>query len=150
MVWQRHGDRFGRYAGLQAGAKAYLLKDTPREELLACIQAVHAGRSFIPLEVGAKLTERMNSPELSKRESEVLQLMAAGISNLEIGEALSITEGTVKSHINNILSKLNVSDRTQAVIAALKRGIVRLPYGIGFPRSLEKHISILKASERLI
>jgi two-component system NarL family response regulator len=69
----------------------------------------------------------MNSPELSKRESEVLQLMTAGMSNLEIGEALSITEGTVKSHINNILSKLNVSDRTQAVIAALKRGIVTLP-----------------------
>lgn len=115
------------YRGLQAGAKAYLLKDTPREELLACIQAVHAGRSFIPMEVGARLAERMNSPELSKRECEVLQLMTAGISNLEIAEALNITEGTVKSHINNILSKLNVSDRTQAVIAALKRGIVKLP-----------------------
>jgi two-component system NarL family response regulator len=115
------------YRGLQAGAKAYLLKDTPREELLACIQAVHIGRSFIPPQVGARLVERMNSPELSKREREVLQLMAAGMSNLEIGEALSISEGTVKSHINNILSKLNVSDRTQAVIAALKRGIVSLP-----------------------
>jgi two-component system NarL family response regulator len=69
----------------------------------------------------------MNSAELSKREREVLQLMTAGMSNLEIGEALNITEGTVKSHINNILSKLNVSDRTQAVIAALKRGIVKLP-----------------------
>jgi DNA-binding NarL/FixJ family response regulator len=115
------------YRGLLAGAKAYLLKDTPREELLACIEAVHAGRSFIPLEVGARLAERMNSPELSKREREVLQLMTAGMSNLEIGEALSITEGTVKSHINNILSKLNVHDRTQAVITALKRGIVKLP-----------------------
>ncbi|MEP0879440.1 response regulator transcription factor [Funiculus sociatus GB2-M2] len=69
----------------------------------------------------------MNSPDLSKRESEVLHLMTAGRSNLEIGEVLSIREGTVKSHVNNILSKLNVSDRTQAVIAALKRGIVRLP-----------------------
>jgi two-component system NarL family sensor kinase len=115
------------YRGLQAGAKAYLLKDTPREELLACIQAVHVGRSFIPMEVGARLAERMNSPELSKRECEVLQLMTAGMSNLEIGEALTITEGTVKSHINNILSKLNVNDRTQAVIIALKRGIVALP-----------------------
>jgi DNA-binding NarL/FixJ family response regulator len=115
------------YRGLQAGAKAYLLKDTPREELLACIQAVHAGRSFIPPQVGARLAERMNCPELSKREREVLQLMTAGMSNLEIGEALTITEGTVKSHINNILSKLNVNDRTQAVILALKRGIVTLP-----------------------
>jgi two-component system NarL family response regulator len=69
----------------------------------------------------------MNSPELSKRESEILQLMTAGMSNLEIGEALTIVEGTVKSHINNIFSKLNVNDRTQAVITALKRGIVTLP-----------------------
>jgi DNA-binding NarL/FixJ family response regulator len=115
------------YRGLQAGAKAYLLKDTPREELLTCIQAVHAGRSFIPMEVGAKLAERMNSPELSKRESEILQLMTAGMSNLEIGEVLTIVEGTVKSHINNIFSKLNANDRTQAVITALKRGIVTLP-----------------------
>ncbi|NJM86102.1 MAG: response regulator transcription factor [Cyanobacteria bacterium CRU_2_1] len=115
------------YRGLQAGAKAYLLKDAPREELLICIRAVNAGRSFIPPEVGARLAERMNSPELSRREREVLHLMAAGKSNLEIGNALRITEGTVKSHVNSILSKLSVSDRIQAVIVALKRGLVNLP-----------------------
>jgi two-component system, NarL family, response regulator len=115
------------YRGLQAGAKAYLLKDTPREELLHCIQAVHAGRSFIPPDIGVRLAERMNSPELSKREREVLQLLPAGMSNSEIGAALQITEGTVKSHVNNILGKLNVGDRTQAVIVALKRGLISLP-----------------------
>ncbi len=115
------------YRGLQAGAKAYLLKDTPREELLLCIYAVHAGRSFIPPDIGVRLAERMNSPELSKREREVLQLIPVGMSNSEIGTTLQITEGTVKSHVNNILSKLNVSDRTQAVMVALKRGLISLP-----------------------
>ncbi|GAA6616914.1 response regulator [Scytonema sp. NUACC26] len=115
------------YRGLQAGAKSYLLKDVPREELLNCIQTVHSGQSFIPPEVGAKLAERMKSPELSKREREVLELMATGKSNLEIAAALHISESTIKTHINNILNKLNVSDRTQAVITALKRGMVSLP-----------------------
>lgn len=115
------------YRGLQAGAKGYLLKDVPREELLACIRAVHLGRSFIPPEVGAKLAERMSCPELSKREQEVLEIMARGMSNGEIAATLHISEGTVKTHINNILNKLNVNDRTQAVIVALKRGIVGLP-----------------------
>ena len=78
------------------------------------------------MKVGARLVQRMNSPELSKREREVIQLMTAGMSNLEIGEALTITESTVKSHINNILSKLNVNDCIQAIIIALKRGIVSL------------------------
>lgn len=115
------------FRGLQAGAKAYLLKDAPREQLLLCIQTVHAGRSFIPPDVGVKLAERMGSPILSKREREILQLLPQGMSNLEIGTALQITEGTVKSHVNNILSKLDVSDRTQAVMVALKRGLIGLP-----------------------
>lgn len=115
------------HRGLQAGAKAYLLKDTPREELILCIQTVHAGRSFIPPNIGMRLAERMNSSVLSKREREVLELISAGMSNLEIGTTLQITEGTVKSHMNNILSKLNVGDRTQAVMVGLKRGLISLP-----------------------
>lgn len=114
------------YRGLQAGAKAYLLKDTSREELILCIQTVHAGRSFIPPNIGVRLAERMSNPILSKREREVLELISVGMSNLEIGATLQITEGTVKSHINNILSKLNVDDRTQAVMIALKRGLISL------------------------
>lgn len=73
------------------------------------------------------ISERISSPVLSKREREVLQLLPVGMSNLEIGTTLQITEGTVKSHVNHILSKLNVSDRTQAVIVALKRGLISLP-----------------------
>jgi two-component system, NarL family, response regulator len=114
------------YRGLQAGAKAYLLKDTPREELLRCIQTVYAGRSFIPPHIGERLVERMSSPVLSKREREVLELISVGMSNLEIGTTLQITEGTVKSHMNNIFGKLNVRDRTQAVIVAMKRGLIRV------------------------
>lgn len=114
------------YRGLRAGAKGYLLKDASCDELLEAIRVVHAGRSRIPPEVGAKLAERMSNPELSVREQEVVRLMATGKSNQEIGTALGITEGTVKFHVNNILSKLQVNDRTQAVIKALKRGIASL------------------------
>lgn len=114
------------YQGLRAGAKAYLLKDTPCEELLETIRAVHAGQKYIPSQVGAKLAERMSNPELSEREREVVRLMATGKSNQEIAASLKVAEGTVKFHVNNILSKLQVSDRTQAVIVALKRGIAKL------------------------
>ncbi|MBD2524692.1 response regulator [Nostoc sp. FACHB-133] len=114
------------YRGLQAGAKGYLLKDAKPNELLNAIRMVHRGQQYIPPEVGAKLVQRMSNPELSERELDVLRLMAQGMSNLEIATALTIGESTVKSHINRILSKLGVSDRTQAVIIAVKRGIVSL------------------------
>lgn len=114
------------YRGLRAGAKGYVLKDAEPEELLSAIRSVHNGQQYIPPAVGAKLAERMGSPELSDRELEVLRLMAAGKSNLEISDALSIAEGTVKFHVKNILSKLGVGDRTQAMIVALKRGIITL------------------------
>lgn len=114
------------YRALQAGAKGYLLKDTPREELLEAIRAVHAGRKHIPPEVAAKLAERLTSETLTEREREVLQLIVAGQSNKEIGASLNITEGTVKVHVNGLLGKLGVSDRTQAVTEALRRGLVHL------------------------
>lgn len=114
------------YRGLHAGAQGYLLKDAKPGELLNAIRAIHNGQKYIPPEVGAKLLQRMSNPELSERELEVLRLMAQGMGNQEIGTALSIGESTVKSHVNRILSKLGVSDRTQAVITAVKRGIVSL------------------------
>lgn len=114
------------YRGLQAGAKAYLLKDAPCDELLVAIHHVFKGRSHIPHAVGAKLAERINYPPLSPRELDVIKLMTQGKSNREIGKALCISEGTVKFHVNNILSKLQVSDQIQAVIIALKRGITSL------------------------
>jgi two-component system NarL family response regulator len=114
------------YRGLRAGAKAYLLKDAPREELMECIRAVHAGRMWIPPDVAAKLATRMGDEDLTPRELEVLQLMVQGKSNKEIGNVLGVSEGTVKIHVNHILEKLKVSGRTEATSAALKRGIVRL------------------------
>lgn len=114
------------FRGLQAGAKAYLLKDVGRQVLLATIRAVHAGQSPVSPEVGAKLAGRIGSEQLSERELEVLRLLVRGMSNQEIAGALFISESTVKFHVNHILSKLNAGDRTQAVIIALKRGLASL------------------------
>jgi two-component system NarL family response regulator len=114
------------YRGLRSGAKGYLLKDSKPSELRTAIRTVHNGQQYIPPNVGAKLVERMTNPELTNRELEVLQLVAQGMSNLEISTALGITEGTVKSNMNRILSKLGAKDRTQATIIALKRGIASL------------------------
>ncbi len=114
------------YRGLRAGAKAYLLKDAPREELLECIHAVHAGKTWIPPDVAAKLATRVSASDLTPRELEVLQMIVAGKSNKEIGVILHISEGTVKVHVNHILQKMGVGGRTEASIEALKRGLVRL------------------------
>ncbi|MCG5057261.1 MAG: response regulator transcription factor [Limnoraphis sp. WC205] len=114
------------YRGLQAGAKGYLLKDTDPNELFAAIRQVFAGQKYIPSTVGAKLAERMGNSQLSDRELQVLCLIVAGKNNQEIGETLHISKSTVKFHVNNILSKLNVKDRTQAALVALKRGIASL------------------------
>lgn len=111
---------------LRAGARAYMLKDAPREELLACIKAVHEGLTLIPPAIATKLAETIGVPTLTARELEVLDLAGGGKSNKEIAELLSITEGTVKSHMRSVLGKLDASDRTQAVTIALRRGILRL------------------------
>ena len=114
------------YRGLQAGAKAYLLKDVGREVLLATIRAVHAGKTPVSSEVGAKLAVRAGYDQLSERETEVLRLLVKGMSNQEIAGVLFISESTVKFHVTHILGKLNATDRTQAVITALKRGLANL------------------------
>lgn len=114
------------YRGLGAGAMAYILKGASPDELIDTIRAVHAGQTRIPSEVAAKLAARMNSPNLTSREMEVLRLIVAGQSNREIGGSLQISEGTVRAHVNNLLSKLGVSDRTQAATLALRKGLVRL------------------------
>jgi len=114
------------YRGLQAGAKGYLLKNTSAEILATAIRAVDLGKKYVPTEVAMKLAERIVASELTNRELEVLRLLTKGKTNHGIGSALNITEGTVKFHVNNILSKLGVNDRTQAVIMGLKRGLTRL------------------------
>jgi DNA-binding NarL/FixJ family response regulator len=114
------------YRALQAGARGYLLKDMLREGLIEAIRAVHAGQRRIPAEVANRLADRMTRTELTSREMEVLELIVRGRSNKQIGAELGIAEGTVKIHINNILSKLGVDDRTQAATSALQRGLVHL------------------------
>lgn len=115
------------YRSLQAGAQGYLLKDVFFEDLEAAIRAVHAGQRRIPAAIAERLAGRMGGSELTGRELEVLSEIVRGLSNREIAAALKISEATVKSHINNILSKLGVTDRTQAATTALQRGIVHLP-----------------------
>ncbi|HWQ31465.1 MAG TPA: response regulator transcription factor [Blastocatellia bacterium] len=114
------------YRALQAGAQGYLLKGMSFDELLAAIRTVHAGARRIPAPVAERLAERMAGQELTGRELQVLELIVKGRSNREISAELSISEATVKSHINSLLGKLGVSDRTQAATSALQRGIIHL------------------------
>jgi len=114
------------YRGMRAGAKSYLLKDVRREELFECIREVHKGRSFLPPAVAVKLAERLPAEELTPRELEVLRLVAAGKPNKLIGADLSITEVTVKSHVQSVFRKLNVLSRTEAIAVANRRGLLHL------------------------
>ena len=114
------------YRSLQAGAKGYLLKDMFFEELETAIRSVHAGARRIPAAIAERLAERMSGSILTARELEVLTLIVKGQSNKEIAASLKISEATVKSHINSVLSKLGVTDRTQAATTALQRGLVHL------------------------
>jgi len=114
------------FRAIQAGAKSYMLKGMSVEELIDAIQTVHRGRSRIPAAVADRLAERLSGNALTERETEVLRTIVAGKSNKEIASALFISEATVKTHINNLLSKLGATDRTQAARIALQRGIVHL------------------------
>jgi two-component system NarL family response regulator len=111
---------------IKAGAKGYLLKDARREELLDCIRKVNSGQTWLPNALAAKLAESMSSEPLTGRELDVLNLLASGKSNKEIGGHLFITETTVKSHLRSIFSKLNVLSRTEAIATASRRGLVQL------------------------
>ena len=115
------------HRALESGAQAYLLKAMSHADVTATIRKVHSGSRVIPKAVSKTLAERPPQSELSAREIEVLELIGGGLSNKEIGVRLGITEATVKWHVNIILSRINVSDRTQAVVAALQRGIMHLP-----------------------
>ncbi len=112
------------YRALQAGAKGYLLKGMNSEELIDAIRTVHKGKSRIPAAVAERLAERLSGPTLTDRETDVLRLIVSGNSNKEIAGALFISEATVKTHVNSLLGKLGVTDRTQATTTALQRGIV--------------------------
>lgn len=114
------------FRALQAGAKAYFLKDAPRDEIISCVRSVSSGLTVIPPAIAAKLAGHLSITALTSRELEVLRVMADGKSNKQIAQALGITEGTVKSHVNAIMRKLDANDRTQAVTGALRQGLLRL------------------------
>jgi len=119
------GDVQARRA-LQAGARAYLLKNSLHTELLDTIRAVHAGRKNLSPEVSFELAEHAAEEILSPLEVRVLRLISDGNSNKEIAAVLSVTEDSVKGHVRNILSKLGATDRTQAAMIGVKRGIIQL------------------------
>jgi two-component system, NarL family, response regulator len=114
------------FRAIQSGAKSYLLKDTPEDELAETIRSVRAGKEILPGKVAKRLAARRQRADLSQREMEVLQLLTKGRSNKEISASLFITEDTVKAHLKTLFSKLNVKDRTEAAISAIRHGIVHL------------------------
>lgn len=114
------------HRAIQAGAQGYVLKNTTGDKLIPALRAVAGGQKWIPKEIASRLAERNMFEELTPRELQVLQQMAKGLANKEIGDVLKITEHTVKDHLKNILGKLRVADRTEAVTVALQRGIIQL------------------------
>jgi len=135
IVFTTYSDDEYLFAAIKAGAKGYLLKDAPREDLFNAIRAVSRGESLIQPVFTTKVLDKLASElsrkstgadALSDRETEVLDLMAKGVSNKDIADQLSITQSTVKTHVTSIFQKLNVTTRTEAVTTALKRGIIHL------------------------
>lgn len=114
------------HRALQAGARAYLLKNMPPNEIVDVIRQVRAGKKRVPAEVAAQLAEHMSDEELTRREVEVLQKVAGGNRNRDIANLLFISEETVKVHIKHIMDKLGAKDRTQAIAIAVRRGIIEL------------------------
>ncbi len=114
------------YRAVQAGAAGYLLKEMPLPTLVEAIRAVHAGKQYFPPAISERLAEQLRQAHLTERELTVLKAIAKGMSNKEIGSVCGIAEATVKAHITNILEKLQVADRTQAVTTAIKRGLIHV------------------------
>jgi DNA-binding NarL/FixJ family response regulator len=114
------------HQALEAGARSYIIKGMPHDALVSALRRVHSGGRFIPPPVSRALSSRLPNSDLSAREREVLDLLVKGRSNKEIATELGISESTVKCHVSVILMRLNVTDRTQAVVTALQRGLVHL------------------------
>jgi DNA-binding NarL/FixJ family response regulator len=111
---------------MRAGASAYVLKSTPKNELLSAIRSVHAGRRHIPHDVAARLAEHLGDDDLTTRELEVLRLIRDGYRNKQIADQLAIAETTVNFHIKNLVDKLRANDRTHAVTIAVRRGLLQI------------------------
>jgi two-component system, NarL family, response regulator len=113
------------FSSIRAGAKGYILKSAPRAEIIAALRKVGAGERYLPDYVAATIASRLSAPSLTGRETEVLQLLRVGISNKEIARQIHVSEGTVKAHVREILSKLGAISRTEAVNLALQRGLLK-------------------------
>lgn len=114
------------YRAVQAGAQGYLLKDTSLKEMIEAIKTVHSGKRYIPRDIAARLAERMMRANLTSRELEILKMLAKGLTNKQIGHALGISDNTAKNHVNSIIEKLEVSDRTEAATTAIQRGLITM------------------------
>jgi DNA-binding NarL/FixJ family response regulator len=114
------------YRAVQAGAQGYLLKDTSLKEMVEAIQTVHSAKRYIPREIASRLAERMMRSDLTPRELEILKMLSKGLTNKQIGHALGISDNTVKNHVNSIIEKLEVSDRTEAATTAIQRGLITI------------------------
>jgi DNA-binding NarL/FixJ family response regulator len=112
------------YRAIRAGAQGYLLKDTPESEMVAAIFIVMQGKRYIPRHIAARLADRMMKDDLTGRELEILELLAQGLTNKQIGKDRNISDNTVRNHVNNIMEKLGVSDRTEAVASAIRSGVL--------------------------
>ena len=115
------------YRSVQAGAQGYLLKGAPQSDVVEAIHTVHSGRRYLPRHIAVRLAERIMRTDLTARELEVLHMLARGFTNKEIGNALEISGNTVRNHVNSIIEKLEVSDRTEAATTAIQRGIIEVP-----------------------
>ncbi|MFZ0745575.1 MAG: response regulator transcription factor [Terracidiphilus sp.] len=114
------------YRAVQAGAQGYLLKDAPQSDMIDAIRAVYAGKRYFPRHIAARLAERMMRTNLTARELEVLNMLARGLTNKQIARALDISDNTARNHVNSIIEKLEVSDRTEAATTAIHRGIIEV------------------------
>lgn len=112
------------YRAFQAGAQGYLLKDTPLVKMIEAIMTVHSGKRFVPGHIALRLAERMMRTDLTARELEILRLVAKGPTNKQIAKTLGISGNTVRNHVNSIIEKLEVADRTEAATKAIQRGII--------------------------
>ena len=126
IVLSTYGGDENIFRAFQAGAMAYFLKDIKGQDLVDAIRAVHAGQRVVPPEIASQLAGRVPLTALSPREMEILTLVAKGKSNKEIGAELNISEGTVRVHASNLLSKLHCNGRAQAVSEAIRRGIIEV------------------------
>jgi DNA-binding NarL/FixJ family response regulator len=112
------------YQAVGAGAEGYLLKSTPQDGLLDAIRLVRANKRYLPAHIAAQLSDRMARSDLTPREHQILQLVAKGLTNKEIGRVIGISDNTARNHVNNIIGKLEVSDRTEAATIAMRQGLI--------------------------